>query len=75
MVGSAHLRGLPRRQSGLLDDTEYDYAAQVYPQQQVLYWVPPPLEEEKDEDEEAEDASALSVEEYQSPDLSKEEAL
>jgi hypothetical protein len=38
-----------RRRSGLLGDTEYDSAVVPYPQQ-VLYWVPPPLEEEEAEE-------------------------
>jgi hypothetical protein len=31
-----------RRRSGLLGNAEYDYASEVYPQQQVPYWVPSP---------------------------------
>jgi hypothetical protein len=39
----------PRCRPGLLGDTEYDYVAEVYPQQQVSYWVPLLLEEEEAE--------------------------
>jgi hypothetical protein len=48
-----------RHRSGLLSDEESDYAAEVYPPQQVPYWVPPPSEVEDSEE------VALLVEEYQ----------
>jgi hypothetical protein len=57
--------------SDLLGDAEYGYDADPYPQQLVSHWVSPPLEEE----EEVVEASVLPVEQYQPPDLSKEEAL
>jgi hypothetical protein len=58
----------PRRRSGLLGDEEYDYAADIYPPQQVP-WAPPPPEEEEAEE------VALPVEECQPPDLSEKEAI
>jgi hypothetical protein len=68
MVGYPAYEHCPRRRSGLLGYAEYDYASEVYPQQQVPYWVP------LSEEEEAEEV-AVPVEEYQPPDLSKEEAI
>jgi hypothetical protein len=44
---------------GLLGDEEYDYAAEVYPPQQVPYWAPLPPEEEEAEE------VALPADEYQ----------
>jgi hypothetical protein len=58
----------PRRRSGLLGDEEYDYSADVNASQQVPWALPPPEEEEAEE-------VAISVEEYQPPDLSEEEAI
>jgi hypothetical protein len=72
MVGSSAYEPYQRRRSGLLGDAEYDYAAEVYPQQLVPYLVPPPPEVE--EAEEAKEVP-LPVEEYQPPDVSEEEAL
>jgi hypothetical protein len=58
----------PRHRSRLLDDEEYDYAAEVYLPQQVPWAPPPPKEEEAEE-------VVISVEEYPSLDLSEEEAI
>jgi hypothetical protein len=60
---------------GLLGDAEYDYDTDLYPQQQVPHSVPPPPEEDKEEKEQVVEASMLPVEQYQSLDLSEEEAL
>jgi hypothetical protein len=49
-----------RRRSGLIGDAEYDYDADLYPQEQVPHWVPPPPEEE----EEVVEAPVLPVEQY-----------
>jgi hypothetical protein len=65
----------PRRRSGLLDDAEYDYDADPYPQQQVPHWVPSPPEEDNDEEEHVMEAPVLMVEQYQPLDLSDEDAL
>jgi hypothetical protein len=75
VVGSPCLQALPEARSGLLGDAEYDYDADPHPQRQVVPWVPPPPEEEEEVAEEVVEASALSVELYQPPDLSEEEAL
>jgi hypothetical protein len=63
----------PRRRSSLLGDAEYDYDTDPYPQQQVPHWLP--LSEEDEEEDQVVEAPVLSVEQYQPPDLSEEEAL
>jgi hypothetical protein len=48
---------------GLLGDAEYDYDADLYPQQQEPHWVPPPPEEDGEEEQVGE-APVLPVEQY-----------
>jgi hypothetical protein len=51
-----------RRRLGLLLDTEYDYDADPYLQQQVPHWVPLPPEEDEEEEEQVVEAPVLPVE-------------
>jgi hypothetical protein len=57
-----------RRRSSLLSDEEYDYSLLVNAPQQVS-WAPPAPEEEESKE------MAILIEDYQPPDLSKEEAI